>query len=524
VVFPIRNPQSPIRNAWRLIWALSASLALTAAAQAGAKAPSAPPPKAPPAPKGLDRQRLAEELKKLIESKPLRGARVGVAAMDLSTGDWLFESNADESLIVASNNKLPTTAAALELLGPGFEFRTSVMAWGKLTGGSGPPGKRAGATLEGDLAIVGRGDPSISGRLQGQGARPTAVLEQWADAVAAAGIKAVRGGIIADDSYFDRIHLHPEWPTGQQAAWYCAPVSALSFNDNCVLLTVRPGAKSGDPAIATTDPPTAYVELANTCTTSRARVGNNRVLVHRRAGENRISISGDIRQQGAPFVSWVTVHEPALYCATVFREVLAAKGISVGGPVRLLAPPLRPPAEAVELAATTSTLKDAVEVANRNSQNFYAEQILKTLGREKAGRGTWPDGAAVVEKFLRQAGVKGAFSYRDGSGLARTDRFSTRQLVQLLSYANGRRWGSVFLNSLAQPGEGTLSRRMDALKGRLFAKTGYIAGVSALSGYVETQDKRLLAFAILVNDFRCGLADVRDFQDAFCLRLADYAP
>lgn len=499
-------PFAPLRL---LSPALLTLLAATCAAAPAATRAAAPPPKA----KGLDRTQLADELAKLADAAALRRARVGVAVMDLSTREWLFDSNGAQPLIVASNNKLVTTAAALELLGPDFEFRTTVSAVGKVL---------SNGVLDGDLLLVGRGDPNISGRFH-QG-KTTAVLEEWAAAVAQAGIRSVRGGIVADESYFDRQHLHPGWPPHQFQAWYSAPVSALTFNDNCVFLTVRPGAKPGDTAVASTDPSTSYVDLVTTCRTTKARLGGNQVLVSRRKGENRLTISGEIRAQGAPFQTWITIHEPALYLGTVFAEVLESKGIRVGGAVRLLAPPLRiEPAATRELITTTSLLKDAVAVANRHSQNLYAELLLKTLGREKGGQGTWVAGAGVVEKFLRDAGVAGAISYFDGSGLARTNRFSARQLVQLLCYANGRRWGGFYLHSLAEPGEGTLSRRLDGLKGHLFAKTGYIAGVSALSGYLDTRGGRLLAFSILVNDFRSSLADVRDAQDAICLKLAEYA-
>ena len=488
-------------------------LALTAPAAALAAAKALPPP--PPAPKGLDRKPLVEELRKLLNTPNLRRARFGVCVMDLAGDDWLFEHNADELLVVASNNKLVTTAAALELLGPDFQFRTTVAAVGKLL---------PGGVLQGDLLLVGRGDPNISGRLRK--AKPTVIIEEWVEAVAQAGIKSVRGGIIADDTYLDRQQIHPGWPQGQHEAWYCAPVSALSFNDNCVLVVVKPGPKPDTPAVATTDPPTSYFELVSTCTTSRARLGDNRVVAHRRLGDNRIVVSGSIRAQSAPFTAWITVHDPPLYTASVFADALRAKGILVGAPVRLLTPPLKlEPASTREIITTTSSLKDAVTVANKNSQNFYAEQILKTIGREKAGKGTWPAAAEAVEGFLRSAKVTGTFAYNDGSGLARADRFSTRQIVQLLQYANGRRWGGFYLQSLAEPGEdGTLSRRLDALKGRLFAKTGYLAGTSALSGYVETRGKRLLAFSILVNEFRCSLADVRALQDTIVTKLADYAP
>ena len=460
----------------------------------------------------LGKKALVAELTRLVRSPELLRARVGVAVCDLVERRWLFLYQADSPYAVASNAKLATTAAALELLGPGYQFRTTVAHTGKVQGDG---------VLVGDLVVIGRGDPSISGRFHD--GNPTAVLAQWADAVKAAGIREVRGDIIADETYFDRRHTHPDWPKGQHAAWYCAPVSALSFNDNCVLVVVRPSEKNGEAARVEVVPPTGYVRLFNRCRTIRSR--NGRVVVHRPAGKNDIYVGGGIPRKGPPFSVWVTVHEPALYTATVFREVLAARGVKVTGRVRLKTPTVRfGPGRLREIITTTSGLREAVEVANARSQNFYAGQIFKTLGREKAGEGSFAAGARVVEAFLRGAGVKGPVALADGSGLARTNRLSPMQIVTLLAYMNCRRTGSIFVRSLARPGEpGTLANRLLQLKGKLFAKTGYIVGACSLSGYLEAANDRLLAFSILVNDFRIPLWRVRAFQDAICLVLSRYS-
>jgi len=470
-----------------------------------------------PPPEGLTADALATALRRLAAAPALRKARLGVAVADLTVGTWLFEHQADALRSVASNNKLVTTAAALVELGAAFEFSTTVSAVGELSGEG---------VLAGPLVVVGRGDPSLSGRFHG--GKPTAVLEQWARAVAEAGVREVGGGIVVDDAYFDRQHVHPLWPEAQLGRWYCAPVGALSFNDNCVRVLVKPGAKPGAPALCAVVPATAYVRLKNACHTSPPRRGGNQVLVHRRPGTNDVHISGSIRQDAEPFATWLTVHDPGLFAATVFGEVLAAQGVRVTGPVRRRAQDeaLDPEARR-ELITTTSTLGQAAAVANRRSQNFYAEQLLKTLGRERGGGGSWAAGAQVVARFLRRARVRGAFEYRDGSGLARANRFTPRQLVTLLAWMNTRRCGSRYLRSLAEPGgDGTLARRhrLAGLKGRLFAKTGHIAGVSALSGYLDTRGGRMVAFAILVNGYRTSLGQVKAVQDAMSLRIADYAP
>jgi D-alanyl-D-alanine carboxypeptidase/D-alanyl-D-alanine-endopeptidase (penicillin-binding protein 4) len=466
--------------------------------------------------KGLDPQELGEALGRELKSKALRGADVGVVVYDLVAREMVFTHHPDLPLIVASNNKLVTTAAALERLGPDFQFRTTVAAAGRRT---------AEGTLRGNLLIIGRGDPSISGRFHK--GRVTAVLERWAKALADAGIERVRGDVLADDSYFDGEFTHPGWPK-RHAAWYCAQVCALSMNDSCVDLAVFPGEHRGDRARVAVQPPTSYVDLYNGCTTSRASGGSNHVIAHRLAGKNQLRVTGKIRRRSAPFETSVTVHDPALYTATVFKEVLERAGIEVTGLVRR-----RPPGYEVreeefeEIITTTSSLADAVAVANGRSQNFYAEQILKTLGREMQGEGSWDAGAKAVKAWLRDAGIHGTVQYADGSGLARGNRFTARQLAAVLAWMNCRRTSTLYWRSLAQPGKpGTLARRslLFPLQGRLFAKTGFIDRVSALSGYLECPSGRLLAFVTLVNNYRAGLSAARRAQDRMVLHMARYAP
>lgn len=496
-------------------WLPSAAALALWAASAPALAAQRPAPPKPPPP--LNRAALGAALRKELGGPALRKARVGVVAFDLIDREMVFTHEPDALRVVASNNKLFTTAAALELLGADFQFRTTVSAWGKVA---------AGGLLRGSLVVVGRGDPNISGRFHK--GKATAVLEQWAAAVAEAGIKRVRGGVVADATYFDRMHTHPDWPRGSHAAWYCAPTGALSFNDNCVSLIVQPSKTRGALAVCSTVPATGYVRIVNSCRTTMPRRGAHKVVVHRRLGSNQLLVSGRIRQKAPPVRAPVTVHDPALYTATVFREVLIAKGIEVGGPARVRTPDFRiDPADCAELVTTTSSLADSVAVANTRSQNFYAEQILKTLGREHKGKGTFRHGAAAVGEFLRQAKIRGTYAYRDGSGLAPGNRFTPRQVAALLAYMNCRRAGTLFWRSLAEPGKaGTLLRRhgLRPLQGRLFAKTGYIQGVSALSGYLEARTGRLLAFAILVNDFKASLGEVRAAQDRICLLLDRYQP
>ena len=429
---------------------------------------------------------------------------LGVHVVDLDTGESVYGYNPDEPRVIASNTKLFTTAAILDALGPGYAFETRLLLQGPVRDG----------VLNGPLGVVGSGDPQISGRdYAGDAFAP---FREWAKALRDRGIERVAGDLYLDHGLFDPPLVHPDWPRDQLTRWYEAPVEALSFSDNCILVRVWPGS-AGGPAQVELVPDVPILQVRNTARTIGK--GGQNVVIHR-TGEELI-IRGNIRSSSGPVESWVTVPDPVRYFGQGLIAALAEEGVRVEGRLR---PVDRLPSLVWErVAVHSSDLLSAIRVTNKRSQNFYAESLAKHLGALRCGRGNWEDGVRAVGEFATGLGIpKGSFNLADGSGMSRENRFAPRHLTLLLRHMFFHEAGSEFAQSLPYSGEdlGSWKRRMaqPPYAGNVFAKTGTLEGVSALSGYAKAVSGKAYAFSILLN--RVG-GDARGAQDSIIRALID---
>jgi len=481
---------------------------------------------------------LDSAIKKLITKYKLTKSKIGIKAISLTDNTVIYERNADTRLIPASNLKLFTTGAALCLLGPDFNYETALYRDGQITTLRSPV-DRANGVLEGNLIVKSNGNPNVSGRFYD--GHSTAVFEEWGRTLNALGIKEVAGAIIIDDTAFDREYLVPSWPSDQLCNWYCAPISAVSFNDNCVDITVYPTlqpARMGSPVDRADkkndhvryrlEPETDYVTMVNKCQLT-ARSSLQSIELWRTPETNTITIKGRCYDGGDAYKASVTIDEPGLYFGTVLKETLSRKsGITVSGEVMLADKTFDPQKEHLaKIASVKTDLVTTLAVTNKNSQNFYAEQLVKTLGYYSTGKGTWKSGLAQIRKFLKDNNIISEvdaddFIQRDGSGLSPQDRVTANQMANLLVYLARHKYGEKFLETLAVSGvDGTLKKRLNG-KGKahqVWAKTGYIKNVSALSGYIKNGNH--IAFSIIIN----GVADVsraKQFQDEVVSLLMEY--
>lgn len=429
---------------------------------------------------------ISAQLKK-AEGK--RG-KAGCVVIDLETGGTMFASRGDDALAPASNMKLLTSAAAMSMLGADYEFVTRVVARGPVRDGA----------VQGDLCIIGAGDANISGRFHD--GEPLALFKLWAGALKNHGINRIAGDIQFDSSLYGDPAYNESWPKDDQyTKWYCAEVSALAFNDNCVGIKVTP-TRAGQPAKIETIPPTAYVKVVNETTTVAGRKGAEIGILRPRDG-NTITVKGKVYEQSTwGYTVDVAVHNPAAYAATVLKESLEAAGITVTGSIKSVALSADEKSSASTLIEHRSRLVEALKPINTNSQNLHAEMLLRHLGAQASGKGTFAGGTEAIKAFLKQEGIPSDGSVLiDGSGLAADNRISARLLASLLRKVAGKAWYGTFRDSLATGGSGTLEKRLGEakLRGKVFAKTGYINGVRALSGYL-IGDKRKVAFSILMTD------------------------
>lgn len=459
--------------------------------------------------------KLEDRIGRILSDRRYRKSSIGIHVVALDTGRVIYSCNATARFIPASNEKLVTAAAALQALGEHYEFRTAVYGAGTMDG----------ALLRGDLILQGGGDPTLGGRREDEDA--LTIFQRWARVLKARGLRRVAGDIVADDTFFDRVYRHPHWSEEQAWKWYYPTTCALSVNDNCVIVTVKPGASPGDAAVVSTEPASAPVELLNACKTSAKRQS---IWFSRKPGDDVITVGGLVQVGSSGYSGEVTVPNPPLYAAALLKQALHAEGVAVDGRPRLAdGRDLAREAGATPLCVRRTALVPVLRDMIKQSHNHYAEQVFKTIGAEAAGRGSWESGAARAALMLRDFGLRDdEFSLDDGSGLSRQNRLTPRLLTTVLTRMHGSDHAGTFLSLLSIAGEdGTLEKRLTEppYRGNVRAKTGYIGGVGALSGYATTRAGTDVAFSILVNDSPTapGGYSMREILDAICRAIVDCA-
>jgi len=353
------------------------------------------------------------------------------------------------------------------------------------------------------------------------------VFEAWADRLRADGITTIDGRIVADARAFDRESLGAGWAWDYLASGYAAGVSALQFNESVADVAMLPGPSAGTPAVIEVRPIESGLILDTHVTTVAA--GEADVEFHRLPGSNRLIVSGTIPVGSKEVVRTATVDKPALYFARMLRATLVARGIRVTGdageygdvyPV----PPMAP--TRVLLSHRSPSLKEIARVLMKVSQNQYAETLLRTLGAQ-LGDGTAAAGQKVVREVLDGWGVPpDAYVLSDGSGLSRYNYVCAEMLVKILRQMyRDPRHRDPFIATLPIGGQdGTIGRRFIGTRaaGNVRAKTGSIANVRALSGYVTTLDNEVLVFSILANSFTVPQAAIDSTIDLAVERLANF--
>ena len=429
------------------------------------------------------------------------------------TGKPLAAINQDRLFAPASNTKLFTTAAALFKLGADYEFRTTLIANGPVQDG----------VLQGDLVVVGGGDPSFSSRVYRD---PMTVPREFAKAIQAAGIRQITGDLVMDDRLFDRVYRAPGWPKADWLKRYTAPISALSFNDNCAEVKVTGGAQADSPATVSVIPSFAAMRFVNHCSTcAKDRPGE---VSLERAEDGAVVVSGRL-PAGASRSEAIPVEQPALYLAAALQTEMAKAGIRLDGQARPVGDFEAPRPGAKEIFAWKSKLLDSIYAADKRSINFCAEQIFKTMGAVRFGKGSFESGAAAVREFTRAVHLPDeTVTLVDGCGLSAEDRATPQAISAMLEVIYRSELQEAFFAALPTNGEleTTLEKRMAddaAMRGRIHAKTGTIKadGTSALSGYAEAADGEVYAFSIVVNGFRNGaIGAATALEDAVCYALA----
>jgi serine-type D-Ala-D-Ala carboxypeptidase/endopeptidase (penicillin-binding protein 4) len=438
----------------------------------------------------------------------------GVIIQSLENGEYFYKRNADKLFIPASDLKIITTASGLILLGPDYRFKTNILINGKMDG----------STLDGDLIIQGRGDPTISGRFYN--GDKFKVYNDWADSLQNYGIDEVEGNLVGDDNAFDDLGMGKGWAWDAESYWYAAPSGAISFNDNVVDIIVKATQKYAYANISTV-PNTNYVVTTDNVITVPADSSTS-IDVYRQSGTNLVNVFGTIRV-GDSTKTYVSINNPTQYSMIVLKNVLDRNNIRIKGfPMDIDFVQKKLDEQQFQKVFTyySPTLKEIIKVINKNSENFYSEQLLKTIGLEEEGFGSADNGVKAEKSVLQKMGIlPDNINIVDGSGLSRLNLVSPAQILKVLAYMYRNKYFIPFYNSLPIAGvDGTLGLRMKGTRaeGNLRAKTGTHFGVSSISGYVFTADNEPVAFSIIANNYTVPEELAENIEDLVCLRLANF--
>ncbi len=449
--------------------------------------------------------RLRARLDDLLARPPFRRAHVGLIVHVAETGETLYELVSDKRFTPGSTVKLATASVALEVLGAAYRWQTRVVAAGPVVEGR----------LEGDVWIVGSGDPNLSRE----------EIRGIIGLLRAGGIREIEGDVVADDRAFEQAPWGRGWMWDDLHVSFSGGVSGFQLSPNDVLARLIAGSRVGEPALLRYLEPGPRLPIL-----SDVRTGPSGSEVELQVlplpggdvGEQRIV--GQL-PRGRSFQLSLAPAHPTLYALAYVGSVLADSGIAVGGRLRRAERDERvPPASAALGVMTSDSLGLVLQEFLKPSDNQIGESILRTIGREAADEGSAEAGLEVVERVLHRWGVdREATELADGSGLSRYNQVAPSALNRLLIVLWHHPARETLIEALPIAGvDGTLEWRMrgTAAENNARAKTGSLEAVRALSGYVRSRDGQTLIFTLLVNGFDGPGSAARAVEDLIVEQLA----
>jgi D-alanyl-D-alanine carboxypeptidase/D-alanyl-D-alanine-endopeptidase (penicillin-binding protein 4) len=473
----------------------------------------------------LNAQNSVQKSIDALTTDPLmQNAGISFMVMDLNTKEVLASHNPKLSLSPASTMKLVTTATALEVLGPGYQYKTEVIAFGEID---------SAGVLHGDIVIKGYGDPTLGSKYYEKQEFNPFFMQVWVDSIRAAGIRKITGRVIGDASYFSDNTLPGGWSWSDMGNYFGAGPCGLTVFDNMIRIGFNSGAVAGEKvSIGTTFP--AVPDWNLDIHILSANGGGDNAYLYGAPYQNDYMGFGTIPKGQTGFEVKASLPDPAFVAACYLDSLLAKTGIdpaenpTTERRLRLAGTPLDITRKQDVLMVDKSPyLSSIVWWTNMVSVNLFAETLLNTIGAVRASDGSAWSGSASVERFWAGKGIDVTGLYvNDGSGLSRSNAISAHHYVDILKYMSASKNADTFKESLPVAGKsGTLSNwcKGGAASGNLMAKSGSMTRIKSHAGYVTTASGRKLAFALIINNYNATSAQLKLRIEAIFNTMAAYS-
>jgi serine-type D-Ala-D-Ala carboxypeptidase/endopeptidase (penicillin-binding protein 4) len=437
-------------------------------------------------------------LKDFLADSQLTGSSVGIMVREVTSGDIQLSWNSKILLAPASTLKLITTATALEILGPDYQFKTSL-------GYSGSIGEKSG-TITGNLVVKGGGDPTLGSLWFEEEIKPEAFLDTWIAELKKRGVSKISGDLVMDISVFEGSSVAGSWSWDDIGNYYGAGPSALTVFDNMIRLYFDSPEKPGEPvSLVRTEPQVPGIIWQNEVKSSL--INRDMAYVYGSPWADKRKITGTIPVGKKDFLVKASMPEPPLILGNMLQEKLLTAGIQVVGQLKVTTEP-----QSVILLFTylSPKLSDILKPLNHESINLFADHLVFQIALEKTGKGSFESGLDLIHAFWKENGVRDTFFMDDGSGLSRFDAISPEQMTQVLKFMVQSDKKESFLNSLPVAGKGTLSgfKTTDFPGNTLRCKSGSIDKVRSYAGYLTCDSGREVAFSVMVNNFSCTMSEM----------------
>lgn len=452
-------------------------------------------------------------------STTLQNGQWSLYAEYTDSSQSIISLNSDEALAPASCMKLVTTSAALYYLKEDFRYETKLFYNGNIS---------KNGTLNGNLYIVGSGDPTLGSSFVSGSLSLDELMKTWIDAIAEKGIKTIHGAVIADDLLFEGITVPDNWYWVDIGNYYGAGTSALSINNNLYYLYFKPSKKVGGKAeVLRTEPEIPGLHFINYMKTGNYGSGD-KGDIYSAPGQFTATLRGTIPAGYKSFSIKGSIPDPPLFAAQYLTKKLEENKIHVSQKATKIISPVKYDNSKKIIFTFSPKLKDIIYYINKRSDNFYTEQLLKTIAFYQTGTGSFDKGFDALKDFLLSNGIPASgVNFFDGSGLSRSDAISTQTIAKLLTFNTKQKYFDSFYNSLGVAGDKNDDGFFNnygfdtPAAGNARLKDGYIGGVRSHSGYIKTKSGRLIAFSFIANNYNGSSKDINKIHLNLMIELAN---